>query len=175
MPGANDNASGCSVLLETAKALLNLKMKFKRSIIFILFGSEEQGVKGSEYYIANLKIPKDKITGFINLESVGRGETISAGSGKNYPKLYEYFERNNNKYVRRNMTADYNANLARPRQDAAHFLWAGIPSISFGAYGAPALPFSTYHTTHDTPENLTPAIMEDITKIIFLAATELAN
>ena len=175
MPGANDNASACSVLFETADALASLKMKFKRSILFVLFGAEEQGVKGSEYYVNNLKIPKDKIVGFINLESVGRGEKISAGSGKDFPQLYEAFEKNNNAYVKRGMTAGSNSNLARPRQDAAHFLWAGIPSISFGTYGAKDLPFSTYHTTHDVPENLTPPIMEDLAKIVFLATIDLVN
>ncbi len=175
MPGANDNASACSVLFETAKALTSLKMNFKRSIMFVLFGAEEQGVKGSEFFVNNLKIPKDKIIGFINLESVGRGEKISAGSGKNYPELFKPFEKNDNKYVHRAMTADFNSNLARPRQDAAHFLWAGIPTISFGAYGAPQLPFSTYHTTHDTPENLTPPVMEDLARIVFLSVIDIVN
>lgn len=175
MPGANDNASACAVLLQTARSLSSLNIKFKRSIIFVLFGAEEQGVKGSEFYVANLKIPKDKIVGFINLESVGRGEIISAGSGKNYPKLYEPFEKYNNKFINRTMTANFNSNIARPRQDAAHFLWAGIPTISFGAYGAPDLPFSTYHTTHDVPDNLTPAIMVDLAKIVFLATIDLVN
>lgn len=175
MPGANDNASACAVMLETAKALTSLKINFKRSIIFVLFGAEEQGVKGSEFYVANLKIPKNKIVGFLNLESVGRGEKISAGSGKDFPKLYEPFEKNNNKYVKRNMTAGSNSNLARPRQDAAHFLWAGIPTISFGTYGAPALPFSTYHTTYDTPENLTPPVMEDLARITFLSIIDILN
>jgi hypothetical protein len=175
MPGANDNASACAVLFETVKALTSLKMKFKRSIIFILFGAEEQGVKGSEFYVANLKIPKEKIIGFLNLESVGRGEKISAGSGKDYPKLYDFFEKNNLKFVKREMTSGSNSNIARPRQDAAHFLWASIPTISFGTYGAKDLPFSTYHTTHDVPENLTPPVMEDLARIIFLAAIDLVN
>ncbi len=175
MPGANDNASACAVLLETAKAFNRLKEGFKRSIIFVLFGAEEQGVKGSEFYVANLKIPKEKIAGFINLESVGRGESISAGSGKDFPKFYETFDKNNQKYVKRNMTASSNPNIARPRQDAAHFLWAGIPTISFGVYGSPALPYPTYHTTYDVPENLTPPVMEDLAKIVFLAAIDLCN
>jgi hypothetical protein len=175
MPGANDNASACAVLLQTAQSLSSLKTKFKRSVIFVLFGAEEQGVKGSEFYVANLKIPKEKIVGFINLESVGRGEIISASSAKNFPKLFEPFEKYNNKFIKRTMNANFNSNIARPRQDAAHFLWAGIPTISFGAYGAPDLPFSTYHTTHDIPENLTPAIMVDLAKIVFLSAVDLVN
>jgi len=96
MPGANDNASGDAVLYAVAEALAKTKLRFKRSVIFILFGAEEQGVKGSEYYLQHPNVPAEKIKAFINLESVGRGENIGAGSGKNYPALYKVFEKVNN-------------------------------------------------------------------------------
>lgn len=51
MPGANDNASGVSVVLGVADAIAKFPMPLKRSIVFILFGAEEQGVVGSEYYL----------------------------------------------------------------------------------------------------------------------------
>jgi len=175
MPGANDNASGAAVLFSVAESLSKADIKFKRSIVFILFGAEEQGVKGSEFYIQHPTVPADKIKAFLNLESVGRGINIAAGSGKNYPNLFEVIYRVNSKFVHRTVTASFNSNIARPRQDAAHFLWAGIPSISFGTYGSPSLPFPAYHTTNDTAENLTPEIMEDLARIVFLAAIELAK
>jgi len=175
MPGANDNASGDAALFAIAEAFSKVKLTFKRSIIFILFGAEEQGVKGSEFYLKHPNVPAADIKAFINLESVGRGENIGAGSGKNYPNLFEYFERANNKFVHRVMTASQNANLARPRQDAAHFLWAGVPTISFGVYGAPPLDVPTYHTTHDIPDYIFPETIEDLAKIVFLATLEMAN
>ncbi|PKL82299.1 MAG: hypothetical protein CVV24_10810 [Ignavibacteriae bacterium HGW-Ignavibacteriae-3] len=175
MPGANDNASGVSVLYAAAEALSKVNIPFRRSIIFILFGAEEQGVKGSEFYIQNPSVPVEKIKAFLNLESVGRGEIISAGSGKNYPELFNIMESVNNKLVHRKLTASFNSNIARPRQDAAHFLWAKIPSISFGAYGSAPVSVPTYHTTNDKPEYLTPEIMEDLAKIVFLSAIELAE
>jgi hypothetical protein len=67
------------------------------------------------------------------------------------------------------------ANLARPRQDAAHFMWANIPTINIGASGGPRIPVATYHTTKDTPEWITPEIMEDIARIVFLSTVDLAN
>ncbi len=48
MPGAHDNASGVAVLLGAAQALASSGIPFKRSIVFVIFGAEEQGVKGSE-------------------------------------------------------------------------------------------------------------------------------
>lgn len=175
MPGANDNASGVAVLLAAAKAISKYELPRARSVIFILFGAEEQGVKGSEFYVAHPFIPNDRVKGFINLESVGRGERLVAGAGKNYPSLFDVLERNNRKYVHRKLAATFSANLARPRQDAAHFMWANVPTISFGTGDAPALPYAVYHTTLDRPEILNPGIMRDLARLIFLSAVDLAN
>jgi Zn-dependent M28 family amino/carboxypeptidase len=175
MPGAHDNASGVAVTLAAAEALAKAGVPLKRSVIVVLFGAEEQGVKGSEFYVAHPFMPNENVKAFINLESVGRGERIGVGSGRNYPAIFEVMERLNTQYVHRQITANLNANLARPRQDAAHFLWAGIPTVSIGTSGAPPLPYATYHTTKDRWETLTPEIMEDLARLVFLSVVELAN
>ncbi|MDO8836873.1 MAG: M20/M25/M40 family metallo-hydrolase [Vicinamibacterales bacterium] len=175
MPGAHDNASGAAVLLAVAEALSKANIPLKRTLVFILFGAEEQGVKGSEYYVAHPVVPNARVTAFINLESVGRGERINVGSGKDHPQIFEAMERANNRFVHRTMTASANANLARPRQDAAHFLWAGIPTVSVGVSGAPALPYASYHTTKDRWEILMPETMEDLARVVFLSTLDLAG
>jgi hypothetical protein len=175
MPGANDNASAVGVLLAVAEAVAKANVPLKRTLVLILFGSEEQGVKGSEYYVAHPFVPNTNVKAFINLESVGRGERIGVGSGKNYPQIFDVMDRVNTQYVHRSLTAGANANLARPRQDAAHFLWANIPTVSIGTSGAPPLPYATYHTSKDRWEILTPEIMEDLARIVFLSTVELAN
>ena len=174
MPGAHDNASGVAVLLGAAQALVSSGIPFKRSIVFVIFGAEEQGVKGSEFYVAHPYVPNDRTKAMLNLESVGRGESIGAGSGLNFPQVWEVVDRMNKKYVHRRVTASENANLARPRQDAAHFLWAGVPTISFGTSGGPRLPYASYHTTKDSIEIITPEIMEDLAQLVFLSTVELA-
>jgi len=175
MPGAHDNASGVGVALAAAEALATSGVPLKRSVVVILFGAEEQGVKGSEYYVAHPFVPHARVSAFVNLESVGRGERISVGSGRNFPKIHEVLERVNALYVHRPMSASFNPNLARPRQDAAHFLWAGVPTVSIGTSGAPPLPSPTYHTTRDRWEILTPEIMEDLARIVFLSLVQIAN
>jgi len=175
MPGAHDNASGVGVALAAARALASAGVPLKRSVLVILFGAEEQGVKGSEYYVAHPAVPNGKVAAFVNLESVGRGERISVGSGRNYPQIYEVMERLNAQLIHRPISASLNANLARPRQDAAHFLWAGIPTVSIGTSGAPELPYPTYHTTRDRWEILSPEIMEDLARLVFLSVAHLAN
>jgi hypothetical protein len=175
MPGANDNASGAAVLLGCAEAIAQTSGLTKRSVLFILFGAEEQGVKGSEYYLAHPPIPNARVKGFINLESIGRGEKLSVGAGKNYPQLWDVVDRNNRKYIHRSIVADSTANLGRPRQDAAHFLRANIPTIGIGTYGAKPLPVATYHTTHDKIGYITPEILEDITQLVFLSVVEMTR
>ncbi len=176
MPGAHDNASAVAITLGVAEALGRNKIPLKRSVIFILFGAEEQGVKGSEYYLAHPVIPNDRVKGFLNLESVGRGERINAANGRNYPQLYEFIDRNNRKYIHRPVSpGNFNPNLARPRQDAAHFMWANVPTLSFGTSGGARLPYATYHTTHDSIEIITPDIMADLARLVFLSIVEMAN
>lgn len=175
MPGAHDNASGVAVLLASAEAIARARVPMKRSVLLLLFGAEEQGVKGSEFYVAHPVVPNAGIKAFLNLESVGRGERIGVSSGKEYPEIFEAMDRANAQYVHRSMTASSNSNLARPRQDAAHFLWAKIPTVSIGVGGSPALPYASYHTTKDRWEILTPEIMEDLARITFLATVALAN
>ena len=175
MPGANDNASGVAVALGTAEALSKVSPGLRRSVLILLFGAEEQGVKGSEYYLAHPPVPNAQVKAFINLESIGRGEKLGVGAGKNYPMLWEVVERNNRRFIHRSISADTTANLARPRQDAAHFLWASIPTIGIGTYGAPPVPVATYHTTQDKIEYITPEILEDICRLTFLSVAELAK
>jgi hypothetical protein len=55
--------------------------------------------------------------------------------------------------------------------DAARFLWANIPTISFSAYGSR----SYYHITKDNINTITPEIMEDLAQLLFLTIINIAN
>ncbi|MCP5050104.1 MAG: M20/M25/M40 family metallo-hydrolase [bacterium] len=175
MPGANDNASGVAVLLGVAEAIYRSGLKPKRTIIFNFFGAEEQGVAGSEYYLKYPVVPNESIVGFLNLDGVGRGTKIAGYAGKNYPKLWWYVSDANQHYVHREVRPTEFRNLARPRLDAAHFMWAGVPTVSFSAYGAEPLPRAVYHKTTDSPDTITPEILEDLAKILFAATMELSG
>lgn len=70
-PGADDNASGVSVMLELAKAL-KASGPPSRTLMFIAFSAEEAGLKGSAYYVEHPRMPLDQVIGVINLDTVGR-------------------------------------------------------------------------------------------------------
>lgn len=70
--GADDNASGTAALLEIAERLAANKKDLKRSILFIAFGAEEQGLLGSKYFVENPLIPLSSIKLMLNMDMVGR-------------------------------------------------------------------------------------------------------
>ena len=174
MPGANDNASAVAVIMGLAEALTKSPVKPRRTILFNCFGAEEQGVAGSKFYVENPIFPLDKTVCLINMDGVGDGNMLSALAAENYPALWEYIKRANDKYIHRVVRPSYFANNARPRLDAARFMWAGVPSVSFGA-GGTRRSFSYYHKTTDNMDIITPEIMEDLAQLLFMAILDMAN
>ena len=51
--GAMDNATGCGIMLEIARAWGSLSQKPRRSALFLALTAEESGLRGSEYYVAH--------------------------------------------------------------------------------------------------------------------------
>ncbi len=66
--GAMDNASGTSVLMETARMFSNLPEAPKRSIIFIAVTGEEKGLLGADYYARNPTVPEGSMIANVNLD-----------------------------------------------------------------------------------------------------------
>ncbi|MDH7512976.1 MAG: M28 family peptidase [Clostridiales bacterium] len=171
MPGANDNASAVAVLLGVAEALAQCPVKPPRSVVFLFFGAEEQAVAGSEFYLNNPAFPLEKTTALLNLDGVGCGDKINVLAGNNFPELWAFIEKANAQYVHRVVDPSFFANIARPRLDAARFLWKNVPSLSFSVSGAP----SFYHNTKDTIETITPEILEDLAQLLFVAVLDMSD
>lgn len=71
--GADDNASGVAVMLETAELVANLQTPY--SIRFIAFGSEENGLDGSYYYAAQMdEGDVENTLAMVNLDSLAAGD-----------------------------------------------------------------------------------------------------
>jgi hypothetical protein len=170
IPGANDNASAVAVMMGIAKALALNKIPLKRSVMFIAFGSEEQALIGSKEYIDHPVMPLDKSI-LLNMDGVGIGNAIRANSGRNFPVLWSFIEDANNNYVHRPLSTGYFSNLGRPRLDAARFLSAGVPSLSFSTYGS----VNYYHVPLDNIDIIKPEIMEDLSQLLFMAVVRMAN
>ena len=66
--GAMDNATGTSVLMETARLFSQLGKRPKRSIVFVAVTGEEKGLLGSDYYAQNPTVPVGSIVANVNLD-----------------------------------------------------------------------------------------------------------
>jgi len=73
-PGANDNASGVAMLLELAAHYARPENQPACSVVFLLFGAEEAGLVGSQYFVAHPLVPLQNIKFLMNLDLLGTGE-----------------------------------------------------------------------------------------------------
>ncbi len=74
--GADDNASGVAVMIETARLLKTQNLN--KDIVIIAFSGEEKGLWGSNYFVKNPTIDLSKVTAMINLDMVGRLDETKA-------------------------------------------------------------------------------------------------
>jgi len=74
--GADDNASGTSGVIETAR-LLAEGPRLKRSVLFIAFTGEESGLHGSKHYVEHPTVPIESTVAMLNMDMIGR---LPAGS-----------------------------------------------------------------------------------------------
>ncbi len=68
--GADDNASGVAGLIELARMLSSQKLK--RTVVFIAFSGEEEGLIGSSYYVNHPIVPLKNTVAMINMDMIGR-------------------------------------------------------------------------------------------------------
>lgn len=70
--GADDNASGVAGILELARTFVAQRPRPRRTIVFIAFGGEEEGLLGSNYYVNHPVVPMTNTVAMINLDMIGR-------------------------------------------------------------------------------------------------------
>ena len=93
--GAADNATGCGVLLEMARAWAALPQKPRRSALFLAVTAEEAGLLGSEYYGQHPIVPAGKTAVAINFDGYvpyGRTRDVRANGAERttmYPLVEE--------------------------------------------------------------------------------------
>ncbi len=68
--GAADNATGCGLLLELARAWCTQSPRPKRSAIFLAVTAEEKGLLGSKYYTRNPLVPLSKTALNLNFDMI---------------------------------------------------------------------------------------------------------
>ncbi|MBI33835.1 MAG: arginyl aminopeptidase [Flavobacteriales bacterium] len=165
-PGANDNASGTSMIIDLARHYSLPENKPKFSILFIAFGAEEVGLLGSKFYVKNPYFPLKKIILQINTDIMGTGDDgiTMVNAVKNH-NVYETFQKINNKknYVKKIKRRGKAAN-----SDHHPFDEKGVKAIFLYTMGGS----KAYHDVHDTGENLTLSKYNEVFQLITDFITE---
>lgn len=169
-PGADDNASGSSVVIEIARAFAVNNIQPARSVMFVLFGGEEMGLIGSRYLVDNFPERFTTITGMINFDMVGAGDGTFCGYSEGHTDLRENVEKND-VHIQTVQTYREIGDIGVRGSDHAAFHIRGIPVLYFVSNG----PHLRYHTTGDTIYRMNPSVMEDIARIGYLTAIGLGN
>ena len=83
--GADDDGSGSMAVLEIAEAIQAMKVKPKRSVLFVWHTGEEGGLVGSAFFTRNPTVPIDSVVAQINVDMIGRGRDEDLpGGGPDY-------------------------------------------------------------------------------------------
>jgi carboxypeptidase Q len=173
--GATDNGTGCATALEAARILVKAGVKPKRTIRFMLWSGEEQGLFGSKAYVkAHPELmPKISVVlvhdGGTNYLS-GIGGT--AGMQADFEQVFGPVTKLDEKMpftVRK-----VNGFSPQGASDHASFLAAGVPGIFWNQAGK-AVYNHTHHTQYDTYDQAIPEYQKHSSIVLAVGAYGIAN
>lgn len=145
-PGANDNASGVSVLLNLAKYYKTHPAKY--SVAFIFFSGEEAGLLGSKYFSNNPLFPLSKIKFLTNLDLLGTGD--DGIMVVNATVFKEQFEKLNKINQEKNYLKQIKQRGKAANSDHYWFTEKDVPSFFIYTMGG----VSFYHDIYDVEKTL---------------------
>jgi hypothetical protein len=170
--GADDDASGTIGLLELARALA-AGPRPARTIVFAAVTGEEVGLIGTRWYIAHPVRPLERTVANLNLEMIGRPDTLTGGAGTAWLTGYE-------RSTFGDLLADAGVPIVPDPRPAQRF-FERSDNIDFARRGIPAHTLSTYnlhreyHTPKDEAATLDPAHMARVIEAAIIALRALAD
>ncbi len=169
--GADDNASGTAGVIELAWAFSQTPDR-DRSVIFMTFAGEEDGLRGSAHFCADPTVEIDSIVAMLNMDMIGRHdpdsernglEIMGLGTGDSFKRIVaEHAEA---------LDMEYSP------QDSAQ---GGSDQSSFYNYDVPAMFFFTgihpdYHQVGDDTEKIHADNAARIVELVYYVAADLVN
>jgi hypothetical protein len=185
---ADDNATGSAATLSIAEQMV--KVRPKRSLIFIWDSGEERGLWGTRYFVHAPPVPLERIVAHFNIDMIGAtrapgsadekskdvtgpNEVYLVGPGVLSGAANALLERVNGEYLQMQFNRAYDTPASEffyPRTDAGPFLERGILTIGFFTGLHPR-----YHLPADEAKHLDPKKMEVVARTVFASVWALAN
>ena len=165
-PGADDNASGTAVMLEVARALANADVRGKRTIVFVSFSGEEQGLVGSRLYLERPIVPVGATKAMINIDHTGIGDGRLTIGVTGFEKSVA---------LEAGQTMDLTEKLDLfgffPGGDHVPFKEAGVPTVTIVSGGI----HPHFHRPSDRADTLSPDILQTAARYVLALTWQLAN
>ncbi len=157
-PGANDNASGISLLLNLAQYYARNPQKY--SIGFICFAGEEAGLIGSKYFTENPLVPLKNIRFLLNTDLAGTGEEgIMVVNATEFSKEFAMMNAINEE---NKLLVKISARGKAANSDHYFFTEKGVPAFFFYTLGG----IKAYHDIFDIASTLPLTEHEDLFKLV---------
>jgi len=170
--GADDDASGTVAVLEVARHL-KAGPAPKRTVVFATMTGEEMGLVGTRYFLAHPTIALERIVAGLEIEMIGRPDSLIGGAGKAWLTGYE-------RSTMGDMLKQYGiAIVPDPRPDQNFFMRSD--NYGFAVRGIVAHTLSTfnlhtdYHHAGDDVDKVDFAHMTAVTQSAALAVRHLAD
>lgn len=168
--GADDNASGASVVMEVARVMLANKAKPKRTILFACWGGEERGLLGSRYYAEHPSIPIEKTVLDFNMDMVGLGNKLGFPGIYYAPEIWKIIKANN---------SEATLEFIEPSRggpggsDHTPFITRGVPA--FALMTNPWDGHPDYHQPGDDSEKISAELLGKVAQFVYDNALLIAN
>jgi Zn-dependent M28 family amino/carboxypeptidase len=172
--GADDNASGVSALLQAAAYVAAHPLR--RTVVFIAFDGEEQGLKGAAHFVAKPPIDLKRIRLMINLDMVSRNDasTIFASGTSYHPELKEIVTRAAQgrtltvKFGHDRPSKEAGAEASWTQQsDQGPFHTAGVRTLYYGVED-----HADYHKPTDTADRIPRAFFAEVAELVLQTLIE---
>jgi hypothetical protein len=165
-PGADDNASGTAVILEVARAMAQAGARGKRTVLFVSFSGEEQGLVGSRLYLERPVAPIASTTAMINIDHAGIGNGRLTIGVTGFEKSVA-------------LEAGQTVGLAEkldlfgffPGGDHVPFKEAGVPTVTIVSGGI----HPHFHKPSDRADTINPEILQTVARYVLALTWQLAN
>jgi aminopeptidase YwaD len=153
-PGALDNASGSSSIVEIARALMNQNVKPSINIVFIAFNGEETAsFDGSRKYVSAPLYPL-KNSKNINLDGIGSKSKLQGSSIWIGVSSFSDGDKKSTKFINeikkviKSLKFDYKEGID-DSSDHTSFAQSGVPAVTLMDMDA-----DVYHVPEDTTSNI---------------------
>lgn len=165
--GADDNASGVSALLELAQFFAYPTNRPERTIAFVAFGAEEEGMLGSAWFVSHPPWPLAHVAAMVNMDMIGRlGEELTVYGVGSSAGWHELLERANQ---------EVGAPIVEMEEG-----YGPSDHVAFYLRQVPVLAFFTgvhadYHRASDDVERLNLEGLYSVTRVVRQVVDELSG